>query len=133
MKLIILTTLILLASCGQDLTSTGTTKGSSSNFSALTCACSDQNAPVCAFTGAQYVTFLNGCIAQCNGFSYTNGSCTPTTNCNQNSGQICGQPPMPTCPTGMACTQQMPSPVWYANECDLNSAKATVTDSSNCP
>lgn len=132
MRYLIAILVLVLASCGQDLT-TRQTRGSSQNFSALTCSCSDQNAPVCAFTGTQYVTFLNGCIAQCNGFTYRSGACTPTTTCNENSGQICGQPPMPTCSVGMACTQQMPSPMWYANECAMMNANARVTDVNQCP
>jgi len=124
---------LIIVSCGQDLTTTRSTRSSTQNFSALTCSCSDQNSPVCAFTGSQYVTFLNGCIAQCNGFTFNSGACTPTTTCNQNSGQVCGQPPMPTCVAGMACTQQMPIPVWFASQCDLMNAKALVVDASNCP
>lgn len=132
MRYIIFLAALFFISCGQDLTTTRSSRANTQDFSALTCSCSDESSPVCGFTGSQYVTFLNGCIAQCNGFTYTSGSCTPTTSCNQNSGQLCGQPPMPICPTGMACTQQMPNPIWYANECNLISANATLVDTSNC-
>ena len=56
-----------------------------------------------------------------------------TTNCNANSGPLCGQPPMPDCPPNMFCVQVMPQPVTYQNECLMKEAKATLIGIGACP
>lgn len=128
MKLIgYISILLILFSCGQELR-TGSSKGSSSsNFSGLTCSCSDLRQPVCGFDGSRYITFLNSCIAQCNGFDYTNGTCAPSVGaqCNQSSGEVCG---VPACPSESNC---QPAGI-YSDECALLAAGAAKVDLSQC-
>lgn len=57
----------------------------------------------------------------------------PASQCNPNSGPQCGQPPMPPCPPNMFCTQVMPQPVTYQNECLMKEAKATFIQAGQCP
>ncbi|MCO4793808.1 MAG: hypothetical protein KC493_08855 [Bacteriovoracaceae bacterium] len=52
--------------------------------------------------------------------------------CNSESGVVCGQPPMPPCPPNMFCTQVMPDPVSYENECALLQAKARMIKPGSC-
>jgi hypothetical protein len=118
---------LILVSCGQELRTPSSRGSGSSNFSGLTCSCSDLNEPVCGFDGSRYITFLNSCIAQCNGFNYTNGVCAPSVSaqCSQASGQVCG---LPSCPTGVSC---QPAGI-FSDECALESAGATKVDLSQC-
>lgn len=130
MKELLILSLFFLMSCGQDLTRNPGARSESSSFSSLTCSCSDYNQPVCGFNGNQYVTFLNGCIAQCNGFSYTNGACNPQSSsqqqtCDSTSGQVCGVPP---CPTNTSCQ----GAGIYSDDCALQQANATKVDMSQC-
>ena len=59
-------------------------------------------------------------------------SISAINNCNQNSGQVCGQPPMPKCPEGQFCTQQMPDAILFNNECELISSGASIVEMSVC-
>lgn len=54
-------------------------------------------------------------------------------NCSQQSGIVCGQPPMPQCQQGFACATVMPNPVSYANECEMMSAGAQFIQNGQCP
>lgn len=135
MREILLSLLFILFSCGQDLPSKSSSRATaSSNLSGVSCSCSDANSPVCGNAGDQYITFLNACIAQCSNYDYVDGICPEELNprCNQASGLVCGQPPMPTCPSNMACATVMPAPVVYSNHCELISAGATMIEMSNC-
>ena len=46
--------------------------------------------------------------------------------CTQEYMPVCGQPPMPPCPAGMACPQVMPQPVSYGNDCMRRAAGAEL-------
>ena len=54
------------------------------------------------------------------------------TACTFEYAPVCGQPPMPTCPSGMACIQVMPQPQTYGNRCMMNAAGATFVYSGEC-
>ena len=45
---------------------------------------------------------------------------------------FCAQPPMPTCPDGMACAQVMPAAKTYTSNDTINSDKATYLYAGNC-
>ncbi len=53
--------------------------------------------------------------------------------CNQTSGAICAQPPMPPCPSNMLCAQVMPPLKKYDNECKMQEAKASFIKNGECP
>jgi hypothetical protein len=53
--------------------------------------------------------------------------------CQESSGSICAQPPMPECPEGMLCAQVMPVPQTYANECEMKKVGATFIQNGDCP
>lgn len=55
-----------------------------------------------------------------------------TSFCTMEVNPVCGQPPMPICPAGMACAQVMPSPKTYTNMCQLNKAGAKYLYSGTC-
>ncbi len=121
--------LFFTVSCGQDLTSLGRGNSgratSNSSVSELTCSCSDTYEPVCGTNGSITLTVRNGCIAQCNGLTYTTGSCEANqTVCNTSMNPVCGQPPC----TGSTC----PDPGVYNNECEMLRAGATQLDMSDC-
>ncbi|WP_372653515.1 hypothetical protein [Halobacteriovorax sp.] len=98
---------------------------SSCNEKVKECACTFEYAPVCS-NGVQYD---NKCLAKCNGaLDITPGECK----CNINSGEVCATPSMKECPEGMMCTQVMPSPRIYTNECEALKDKAQVTKMNNC-
>lgn len=128
-KLYFVLPFLFLFSCGQDLTRNPGARTESTSYSSITCSCSDYSSPVCGFNGSQYITFLNGCIAQCNGFSYTSGACNPQgssqTQCSSSSGQVCG---IPACPTGQNCQ----GAGIYSDQCSLQNAGATQVDMSQC-
>ncbi|GEM_PF-1382996 len=89
------------------------------------CACTFEYAPVCS-NGKQ---FDNQCLAKCNGAeNITKGAC----DCNINSGEVCATPPMKECPEGMMCTQVMPTPKVYPNECEALKDKAQIIKMKNC-
>ena len=52
--------------------------------------------------------------------------------CTKEYAPYCGQPPMPTCPTGMSCVMAFPAPVTYGNKCLLTEAGATVISAGVC-
>lgn len=52
--------------------------------------------------------------------------------CTNDNRPMCGQPPMPICPEGMACPQVMPEQFTYKNECALISAKASLIQAGVC-
>jgi hypothetical protein len=52
--------------------------------------------------------------------------------CTMEYAPVCGQPPMPVCPVGMACIQAMPQPKTYGNTCMMNADKATLLHSGEC-
>lgn len=118
---------LFLYSCGQDLRSPRSRGSQQTEFSSLTCSCSEYRDPVCGNNGVQYVTFLNGCIAQCNGYDYKSGACDPNVaiTCDQSSGQVCGLPP---------CNKQTncPPAQIYNDNCALTNAGATQVEISQC-
>lgn len=59
-------------------------------------------------------------------------SSTALASCRSNSGVVCGQPPMPTCPEGMMCAQVMPQPQNYDNECVMQQAGARLLNLGSC-
>lgn len=93
----------------------------------MTCSCSETSSPVCGFNGQHYVTILNACIAQCNGYEYKSGACPANvgSTCDENSGELCGLPP---CPNNVNCE----GPRLYADQCALRAAQAEVLDLSQC-
>ena len=54
------------------------------------------------------------------------------SSCRENSGPVCGRPPMPPCPEGQMCAQVMPKPQMYPNQCELEKAKATPLPRKAC-
>mgnify|MGYP006429216603 CR=1 FL=1 len=54
------------------------------------------------------------------------------TICPTHFDPICGQPPMPECPTQF-CTQVLPQPQTYSNECELEQDRARVISQGRCP
>ena len=126
-KLFVLLFCVLFYSCGQELRSPSSRGSTLTEFNSLTCSCSEYRDPVCGYNGSQYITFLNGCIAQCNGYDYTSGACDPNVGatCDQSSGQVCGLPP---CPSSTNC----PSAQIYSDNCALTAAQATPVDISQC-
>ncbi len=120
---ILLFLLFFTISCKQTLT-----ENNSSNHELLKkeCSCNFVYEPVCA----NGITFDNECLAKCNGTTnIKKGKCL----CSKRSQRICASPPMPTCPKGAMCTQVMPSPKVYNNECEMIEAKATFLRNGNCP
>lgn len=93
MRILIISSLftVLLASCGQDLTSRRT-----------------------SFEGADTNDFV-------------------IQNCQETSGTVCAQPPMPVCPEGMLCAQVMPIPQTYINDCEMKKAGAQFIQNGDCP
>lgn len=53
--------------------------------------------------------------------------------CQETSGQVCGQPAMPVCPVGLVCAQVMPNPKSYANDCEMKIDKAQFIQNGPCP
>ena len=53
--------------------------------------------------------------------------------CQETSGSVCAQPPMPVCPEGMLCAQVMPNPQTYINDCEMKKAGAQFIQNGNCP
>ncbi len=52
--------------------------------------------------------------------------------CTMQYDPVCGQPPMPTCPAGMACIEVMPAPKTYGNSCMMQADRATFIRSGEC-
>ncbi len=131
MKSLFIFTLFFLFSCGQDLSSLGrgnSGRASSNSQSPLMCSCSDNKDYVCGTSGELSMTFLNACIAQCNGFSYTEGACQAgeeTASCNPEIKDVCGQP-------ACADPNNCPSPGIYNDQCSLVNSGATQLDMSEC-
>ncbi len=112
--------IFILTSCGQDMSSTNFSAGSStSTSSSSTCGCNTDSYPVCANVNGRNVTFKNGCLAQCSGYRYTTGSCTGD-DCDSNSGAVCG------------IINEDLSPRIYSNECSLLQAGADQVVDSRC-
>lgn len=59
-------------------------------------------------------------------------SAAQDTACTMEYMPICGQPPMPSCPSGMACAQVMPQPVTYGNDCMRRASQADLLYSGEC-
>ncbi|MAF77848.1 MAG: hypothetical protein CME63_18155 [Halobacteriovoraceae bacterium] len=117
---ILLFSLIFIVSCGQDVTSNMLTTGSSSSAaSSNNCSCSNQVDPVCATANGQYITYRNGCLAQCAGLRYTTGQCS-MDDCDSDSGPVCG------------VIDEDLSPRVYSNECSLLKAGADQVVDSEC-
>ncbi len=54
------------------------------------------------------------------------------TVCTMEYAPVCGQPPMPACPDGMACAQVMPQPQTYGNDCMRRAADAEFLYTGEC-
>jgi len=52
--------------------------------------------------------------------------------CTMEYAPVCGQPPMPECPAGMACIQVMPQRETYGNACMARAAGATDVVVGEC-
>lgn len=97
----------------------------SCNDEPIECACTFEYSPVCS-NGVQYD---NKCLAKCNqAKNIIPGKC----GCSTNSGEVCATPSMQECPEGMMCTQVMPSPRVYSNECEALKDKAQIINMQNC-
>ncbi|MEA3322815.1 MAG: hypothetical protein U9Q12_01190 [Patescibacteria group bacterium] len=52
--------------------------------------------------------------------------------CTEEYMPVCGQPPMPECPEGVACMQVMPQPQTYSNQCMMQQADAVFIKDGPC-
>jgi hypothetical protein len=130
--------LSLTLSCGQDASLTRSNKSNSvdrlsanAGGSVMPCGCSEQYDPVC---GQNNIQFTNACVANCYGVNYSMGFCEggTTSYCSSDSGLVCGQPPMPECQSGTACSTVMPAPKTYNNECVMVQARASLVHMGLC-
>ena len=55
-----------------------------------------------------------------------------TNDCPDVYDPVCGQPPMPSCAEGEACTQAMPLPQTYSNDCMLKLDNAELIQKGEC-
>lgn len=126
--LVLITSLFIFVSCGADQLNQKSSDGATTNTVSpigQSCNCTFEYSPVCS-AGK---TYDNSCIAKCNGVTtFSNGKCE----CNSQSGEVCAQPPMPTCPEGMVCAQVMPMPATYSSECEMLEAKAVFIRNGSC-
>lgn len=119
--------LFILVSCGQQGNDTGSTSVSQrleqEQFNSSSCSCALAYQPVCGNNGVYEVTFINSCLAQCNGMEYTDGIC-PTagtsTSCASSSGQVCARP------------FDEDSLQTYSNDCQRKLAKAAYISAGSC-
>lgn len=118
MKFILPLLLLILASCGQDITSGLLSSESSSSASTSSCSCGESSDPVCGYSSGTYVTFDNSCLAQCAGYSFTSGECS-SESCDS-SGEVCGE-----ISSGLSYRV-------YSSECALIKAGATQVDDDEC-
>ena len=120
-KLLFILPIFLLASC-LDINKTSTESSLNKNQ----CVCTFEYNPVCA----KGITYDNPCIAKCKGVTkYDLSKCL----CDINSGIVCARSPMKECPQGMLCSQVMPSPQQFKNECEMIKAKADFIKKGACP
>jgi hypothetical protein len=132
-----LLTLFLISSCGQDFSTSGRSNKSTS-FSATTCSCSDNKQPVCGSLNGKLTTYINACVAQCNGAEYTDGICQNSalanegTQCNINSGTLCGRVKTVCDASQGACTQIVNPAKYFTNQCVLLQSGAEQLDLSEC-
>lgn len=140
MKLItFVLTLFFLSACGQEASNSRTFNGmgagqqanSAPDIAQIPCGCTAQHDPVCTQTNVQ---LTNACIANCYGLNYSMGPCEGGSEsfCNQRSGYVCAQPPMPECPEGLSCATVMPAPKTYADECTMMQAGASLIHMGVC-
>ena len=52
--------------------------------------------------------------------------------CTSEYNPVCGQPPMPYCPPGLACIQAFPAPRTYSNICLMSKDNATLVYYGSC-
>ncbi len=52
--------------------------------------------------------------------------------CTEEYAPVCGQPPMPECPEGLACMQVMPAQQTYSNKCMMQQDGATLIHDGVC-
>lgn len=123
--------LFIIISCGQDnmkkrTRDLGYAQINQERSGRNTCSCAFEHSPVCGNDGK---TYNNPCLASCHqSGGYNNGACS----CNANSGYLCGQPPMESCPSGQACVQVMPAPKTYSDECVLLGENANFIHIGPC-
>lgn len=123
--------ILFLTSCGQDPKSLTQTNpdmlSAQGQRGQIACSCAFHYDPVCGVNGLSYI---NSCIASCEGISYRSGACADGEKaCNPGSGYVCGQP---ECFENDCATNGMPPVRVFANECIMMQSKAVFLHKGYC-
>lgn len=122
---------LTLASCGQEPRSMTQTDlqalSAQGSQSQIACSCAFHYDPVCGING---LTYVNSCIASCEGVSYRPGSCPDGEKaCNPGSSYVCGQP---ECADGDCVNNSLPPVRVFANECTMMQSSAAFLHKGYC-
>lgn len=122
---------LLLSSCGQEPRSMSEpdlqSLSAQGTQSQIACSCAFHYDPVCGVNG---LTFINSCIASCEGVSYRPGACADGQKaCNPSSGYVCGQP---ACADGDCVNNSLPPIRVFANECTMMQSNAAFLHRGYC-